>query len=1141
MNNLIDFLNYKQKIINEKIINSKVKIKEIKQKGGTNIDLQLSQLEKEIIKLIAINKILSNQKEKVLDFNLDEILKHLNDITNKYDELIKQAPNELDIKNKTNADRILNAMQLIESQLDNKQSDFLNIRFNNKLTFIQPPIDTASIDKINLEFIQKIEKNITDFDTKYKTESILSDDKYQTETKNLQTIINELKSKAASINKFQKEINDKTTNINVYTKISYKDADLSNGIFFDPSSSDINNIIETISINQISGLEKTISNSSTIISEAKKNSTQFVNIKNLVDPEFKVQSGGKIFTNSNNVETKIIKLLISSWEKKLLKTKHELCKKYYIINTALPKKNKEEYSKSEIQLGGGTWDTYYNKLIEYQSELESYKKNYNNLIQTANEFNLVYMQFFYHKLFIINYIKFILLKSNYLIYQNISRGTVSYYLSIVSNILDKLKNSKIITNNPTYNYFYTYHYFTLKILHEFLNFLYNNWKPASGTTSGTEIESGKNISRLQILNPTKVYPDNIKKGFFLFNLFKDILDQFKLTSCSPVSVFLRINDWGNQTQTKTTKFFVKNKINREQLDITNLKQCTGNDTTIINRFSNINFNEIFDPDGFKSNDTLALYMGIPNFLSKSQSIMMITYGYSGVGKTFTLFGNGNTGGVLQKALTSIQDMKAIYTRTYEIYGLALPYKSYWSGRDTSEYAHSIYTYTRDNNDLKVEEKKGDKIKTYLDDIKSNISDDKLGTYTKIDTNQITKFSDFVTNIDTERTNKGRIKKTINNPVSSRSIMVYEFKVKLTNDNVVRFVVMDLPGKEDILNSYVNVTNKTDQYCIKINDTYSNYNQQALRAAIYLNPILLAVFPVIAKELNNFAINKYSNNPTYKDFEVTTHKKKDNSLQVHKMISILNNNPIGYDDYTNENDIANFKKCILASENLRYMMENNLINDLIEFYNAYLIKNKDSCNKSYPSIAFEGFYINENILGLINTLNKRLNKKKPSNENPIKSIGNYFSTIMMKKDNKQEYSGKELVSIYNNNETRAQTYFIRGLLRDNLTNSNNVEYFFNNNKTILETSNKYETLPYLDQPINTWFENSYDFNKTYADNNPPIAQFMEAYFNKNSDNTDVINNFYLFYVVSNNNLDKCTNQIKLIADSEEFIKIIKDWV
>ena len=117
-------------------------------------------------------------------------------------------------------------------------------------------------------------------------------------------------------------------------------------------------------------------------------------------------------------------------------------------------------------------------------------------------------------------------------------------------------------------------------------------------------------------------------------------------------------------------------------------------------------------------------------------------------------------------------MTAIYTRSYEIYGLALPYKSYWSGRNPSEYAHKIYTYRikSTGNVIDVEHnsadiKSGSDIKTYLDDVKSDISDTNLGTYTKIDASEITGFSDFVDKIDVIRIAEGRIKKTINNPVA----------------------------------------------------------------------------------------------------------------------------------------------------------------------------------------------------------------------------------------------------------------------------------------------------------------------------------------------------------------------------------------
>ena len=52
--------------------------------------------------------------------------------------------------------------------------------------------------------------------------------------------------------------------------------------------------------------------------------------------------------------------------------------------------------------------------------------------------------------------------------------------------------------------------------------------------------------------------------------------------------------------------------------------------------------------------------------------------------------------------------------------------------------------------------------------------------------------------------------------------------------------------------------------------------------------------------------------------------------------------------------------------------------------------------------------------------------------------------------------------------------------------------------------------------------------------------MNAYFDREDSGEDVINNFYLFYVVSNSDYTKCANQIKLISDSEGFIKTIQDY-
>ena len=53
--------------------------------------------------------------------------------------------------------------------------------------------------------------------------------------------------------------------------------------------------------------------------------------------------------------------------------------------------------------------------------------------------------------------------------------------------------------------------------------------------------------------------------------------------------------------------------------------------------------------------------------------------------------------------------------------------------------------------------------------------------------------------------------------------------------------------------------------------------------------------------------------------------------------------------------------------------------------------------------------------------------------------------------------------------------------------------------------------------------------------------MNAYFEKFESSQYVINNFYLFFVVNNESINKCANQIKLVSDSKDFINSIKNYV
>jgi hypothetical protein len=226
--------------------------------------------------------------------------------------------------------------------------------------------------------------------------------------------------------------------------------------------------------------------------------------------------------------------------------------------------------------------------------------------------------------------------------------------------------------------------------------------------------------------------------------------------------------------------------------------------------------------------------------------------------------------------------------------------------------------------------------------------------------------------------------------------------------------------------------------------------------------------------------------------------------------------------------------------MRYFIETNNIEHIIEFYNKYVLINSTCTNTG--AISFEGFYINENILGLVNSLKGRLSKERKPIVGPNSLMRNFFSENM---GNKGVIFPGTQIDIYKD-EYIAQTYFIRNLLREDLVPGNNIRLLQDNNTHLLSNAflDAYSKVTYqtgnTTKTIKQWVEESYDFNKSYTDK-PPIATFMEAYFGKEAEGTtDVINNFYLFYVVSNRDYSKCANQIKLISDSDGFIEAIKNY-
>jgi hypothetical protein len=842
-----------------------------------------------------------------------------------------------------------------------------------------------------------------------------------------------------------------------------------------------------------------------------------------------------------------------------------------------------------------------NEFIILATKVLQYKKDFVLLNEKIHEYNVLYAQFYSHQQFISNYMTLIIKQENQKMYHNISKGTVDYYYKLLKKLADLIDNP-IERTNPIIMYFYMYHFVTINFLKNFLKKLYESW---------LQLQLTPNF-RFLIMNDKNEFnhfSSKIRLGFFILNLFVDIMDNYQSIAGSSVGVYLRINDQLEQT---TYSFFAPNNERLSgKLDINKMFKCNKQDVKTIqntdqemknefpvwvNEFNKIKFNNIFDKAEFPDNNTLAKYMALPNTLSKGKSIVLMTYGYSGVGKTFTMFGGGlGSPGVLQTTLQTISGSEFICMRTYEIYGTAMPYNSYWQKiyEDAAEkrkmpaYNHVLYSYTRKDDTMNIYMQKIDnpeQIKQYLDLIKAEASEG----YSVINDDFISKFNIFTAAVDTIRTKEGRIKATVNNPQSSRSIMVYEFKIKLQQQQkLVKLVIIDLPGKENISSSYVHTGMKNDdmnnqELGLKLMDHIINYdpsifydnpasypqqnpqtlNLTAVRAGLFLNPILMCIFPHIAKMFNEF-IEEPTNN--FNKIGITLHyidtavkggktvlrENKEISLSISSKRSEIKDKDT-YDNYPFSLPFSKLNlHCQQALSYYNQILTLNKIDIIIKFINEVLIEHNEQSNtrqKNTGALPFEGFYINENILGLTMLLKERL--KQTSNESDL--VKPFYSPIMINATTTDDFR-----KIYRN-EQIALLFYIRDLVRSDLVQPDlQKKHLFNINcsTNLIDSNNDfYEKVIYTKGDssitIKDVFEASYDFNKRFT-NNPPIKTFMDAYFGDDDEGKPVIDNFYLFYVVQNESLmddgsvnessaGKCANQIKLIYDSRDLIQAIENY-
>jgi hypothetical protein len=532
------------------------------------------------------------------------------------------------------------------------------------------------------------------------------------------------------------------------------------------------------------------------------------------------------------------------------------------------------------------------KLSEFEMKIREMKMERRKVDKLIKKYNVRYTQFYNFQKYIVNYVSLILAQKEYEYWNLMSKGSISFYQSVLEkiNVIINKFEDPLLFKDKSYHteenmWFYTKHFFIIKILKQFMSELYLFWDIQDKKFKGnnnyntpdeeslrdfirqvrediekaqkTDLKAFQNITPDQIrLKAIKKFKNDLNKKnswnltykidtladvksdpskpisinknyFFLFNIFSSILDAYS-SRLPPVANYMRINyndmvRKGNETFVKNTKTNLLNQENKTlekcliEDDLKNKRPINEQkNKAIASAIENIQFAEVFDPDNFAENDALSMYMGLGSMLSKNKSVMLLTYGYSGVGKTFTLFGTKGVEGMLQSTLNNLTGNPGIEMKAFELYGLGVPYKFYW---EKGNFSHKIFAYTIDTDSKSekpnifenvyfdkhnTEKYKQKKEAGLLPDEMEKSFDyilDKDFNYQTITREQIENFEGIVTAIDDIRKRNGRIKSTINNPESSRSIMIYDFKIKLADKNTPRLVVMDLPGKENLYETY----------------------------------------------------------------------------------------------------------------------------------------------------------------------------------------------------------------------------------------------------------------------------------------------------------------------------------------------------
>jgi predicted nucleic acid-binding Zn-ribbon protein len=243
------------------------------------------------------------------------------------------------------------------------------------------------------------------------------------------------------------------------------------------------------------------------------------------------------------------------------------------------------------------------------------------------------------------------------------------------------------------------------------------------------------------------------------------------------AIQLKINDTNtritvsDQNETKNYGDF----YNIYEPEYTNVDMFTGNVTGIESKNLNV------EVDTIDGSSHKALYNTFKQ-VQDGYSIVFFGYGVSGSGKTRVLLGDQNTPGIIHYGLSNLPNIKKISVKNiFEQY----IYKFSPNTNNISGKIHHLYGFISELKTHSIDEVND--FLTFM--VEKNFEGD-------LDNFNIKYITDMFNIIEKYRIQQHRIKKTPNNPVSSRSHLFITFEIEFTTGKVGHITMVDAAGRED---------------------------------------------------------------------------------------------------------------------------------------------------------------------------------------------------------------------------------------------------------------------------------------------------------------------------------------------------------